>query len=93
MVSKLHLVDLAGSERAKATGATGDRLKEGAKINQSLSALGNVINALSAQAAGDKGAPVHVPYRDSKLTRLLQDALGGNAFTMVRRWWCRLTTA
>jgi len=59
--SKLHLVDLAGSERASATGATGDRLKEGAGINQSLSALGNVINALV-----ERGGKGHVPYRDSK---------------------------
>merc|ERR1719436_1793463 len=76
-VSKLHLVDLAGSERQKATGATGERLKEGAQINLSLSALGNVINALT-EAKGR-----HVPYRDSKLTRLLQDSLGGNSYTVV----------
>jgi kinesin family protein 3/17 len=81
-ISKLHLIDLAGSERQKATGATGDRLKEGAQINLSLSALGNVINALTEpKAAGSKGR--HVPYRDSKLTRLLQDSLGGNAFTVM----------
>lgn len=80
--SKLHLIDLAGSERQKATGATGDRLKEGAQINLSLSALGNVINALTEpKAACGKGR--HVPYRDSKLTRLLQDSLGGNAYTVV----------
>lgn len=81
-VSKLHLVDLAGSERQKATGATGDRLKEGAQINLSLSALGNVINALTEpKTAGTKKR--HVPYRDSKLTRLLQDSLGGNSFTVM----------
>lgn len=81
-VSKLHLIDLAGSERQKATGATGDRLKEGAQINLSLSALGNVINALTEpKSAGGKGR--HVPYRDSKLTRLLQDSLGGNSFTVM----------
>merc|ERR1719506_3142861 len=81
-VSKLSLIDLAGSERQKATGATGDRLKEGAQINLSLSALGNVINALTEpKTAGSKGR--HVPYRDSKLTRLLQDSLGGNAFTVM----------
>lgn len=81
-VSKLHLIDLAGSERQKATGATGDRLKEGAQINLSLSSLGNVINALTEpKAVGAKRR--HVPYRDSKLTRLLQDSLGGNAFTVM----------
>jgi len=62
-VGKLNLVDLAGSERQKKTGATGDTLKEGAKINLSLSALGNVISALS------EGKSKHIPYRDSKLTR------------------------
>lgn len=76
-VSKLHLVDLAGSERQKATGATGERLREGVQINLSLSALGNVINALTDA----KGR--HVPYRDSKLTRLLQDSLGGNSYTVM----------
>eukprot|EP00608_Synchroma_pusillum_P000294 CAMPEP_0198443994 /NCGR_PEP_ID=MMETSP1452-20131203/70379_1 /TAXON_ID=1181717 /ORGANISM="Synchroma pusillum, Strain CCMP3072" /LENGTH=518 /DNA_ID=CAMNT_0044164645 /DNA_START=66 /DNA_END=1620 /DNA_ORIENTATION=- len=76
--AKLHLVDLAGSERAHRTGASGDRLKEGAKINQSLSALGTVINALTSG-----GSRTHVPYRDSKLTRLLQDSLGGNSFTVI----------
>jgi len=78
-VSKLHLIDLAGSERQKATGATGDRLKEGAQINLSLSALGNVINALTEKSSGGR----HVPYRDSKLTRLLQDSLGGNSYTVI----------
>ena len=75
---KLNLVDLAGSERQKKTGATGNLLKEGAKINLSLSALGNVISALSE---GSKGK--HIPYRDSKLTRLLQDSLGGNTKTLM----------
>jgi kinesin family protein 3/17 len=78
-VSKLHLIDLAGSERQKATGASGDRLKEGAQINLSLSALGNVISALTEP--GSRGR--HVPYRDSKLTRLLQDSLGGNSYTVM----------
>ena len=68
-VGKLNLVDLAGSERQNKTGAEGIRLKEGAKINLSLSCLGNVISALV------EGKP-HIPYRDSKLTRLLQDSLG-----------------
>lgn len=72
MNSKINLVDLAGSERAAKTGATGDRLKEGAAINKSLSALGNVINMLAAGKT--KGG--HIPYRDSKLTRLLQESLG-----------------
>lgn len=73
---KLNLVDLAGSERVRLTGATGDRLKETKKINLSLSALGNVISALV------DGRP-HVPYRDSKLTRLLEDSLGGNCKTTL----------
>ena len=75
--SKLNLVDLAGSERQSKTGATGDRLKEATKINLSLSALGNVISALV------DGRSSHVPYRDSKLTRLLQDSLGGNTRTLM----------
>ncbi|KAK6191707.1 hypothetical protein SNE40_003322 [Patella caerulea] len=74
---KLNLVDLAGSERQAKTGATGDRLKEATKINLSLSALGNVISALV------DGKSKHIPYRDSKLTRLLQDSLGGNTKTMM----------
>ncbi|BHF59037.1 Kinesin-like protein kif17 [Sparganum proliferum] len=74
---KLNLVDLAGSERQSKTGAVGDRLKEATKINLSLSALGNVISALVD--ANTK----HVPYRDSKLTRLLQDSLGGNTKTLM----------
>ncbi len=84
-VSKLNLIDLAGSERAKATGATGARLKEGASINASLSALGNVVNALTSSSSSQWGGRVrqHIPYRDSKLTRLLQDSLGGNAFTSM----------
>lgn len=74
---KLNLVDLAGSERQTKTGATGDRLKEATKINLSLSALGNVISALV------DGKTKHIPYRDSKLTRLLQDSLGGNTKTLM----------
>ena len=75
-VGKLNLVDLAGSERQSKTGATGDTLKEASKINLSLSALGNVISAL-VDGSG------FVPYRDSKLTRLLQDSLGGNTKTVM----------
>jgi len=78
--SKLHLIDLAGSERQKSTGACGERLKEGAQINLSLSALGNVINALTEPGGKTKR---HIPYRDSKLTRLLQDSLGGNSYTVM----------
>lgn len=76
-VGKLNLVDLAGSERQAKTGATGDRLKEATKINLSLSALGNVISALV------DGRSKHIPYRDSKLTRMLQDSLGGNTKTLM----------
>lgn len=74
---KLNLVDLAGSERQSKTQATGIRLKEATKINLSLSALGNVISALV------DGRQTHIPYRDSKLTRLLQDSLGGNTKTVM----------
>ena len=77
--AKLNLVDLAGSERVRFSGATGSRLKETQHINLSLSALGNVIAALST---GD-GMRSHVPYRDAKLTRLLADSLGGNCKTTV----------
>ncbi|XP_037086600.1 LOW QUALITY PROTEIN: kinesin-like protein KIF21A [Pollicipes pollicipes] len=77
--AKFHFVDLAGSERLKRTGATGDRAKEGISINCGLLALGNVISAL-----GDESRRVsHIPYRDSKLTRLLQDSLGGNSRTVM----------
>ena len=75
--AKLNLVDLAGSERADRTGASGKRLKEGANINKSLTTLGSVINALVEQARGKKG--VFIQYRNSKLTRVLQESLGGNA--------------
>ncbi|KAH6695535.1 chromosome-associated kinesin KIF4B [Plectosphaerella plurivora] len=76
--SKLHFVDLAGSERLKNTGAQGERAKEGISINAGLAALGKVISQLSSRSAGS-----HVSYRDSKLTRLLQDSLGGNAVTYM----------
>lgn len=71
------MVDLAGSERQSKTKAEGARLKEATKINLSLSALGNVISALV------DGRQTHIPYRDSKLTRLLQDSLGGNTKTVM----------
>uniref|UniRef100_H2ZL59 Kinesin motor domain-containing protein n=1 Tax=Ciona savignyi TaxID=51511 RepID=H2ZL59_CIOSA len=82
-VGKLHLVDLAvsycnlGSERQVKTGATGQRLKEATKINLSLSTLGNVISSLV------DGRSTHIPYRNSKLTRMLQDSLGGNSKTLM----------
>ncbi|CAH9144871.1 unnamed protein product [Cuscuta epithymum] len=81
LCAKLHLVDLAGSERAKRTGSDGLRFKEGVHINKGLLALGNVISALGDEKKRKDGA--HVPYRDSKLTRLLQDSLGGNSKTVM----------
>ncbi|XP_061965316.1 LOW QUALITY PROTEIN: kinesin-like protein KIN-7O [Populus nigra] len=86
-VSVLNLVDLAGSERAAKTGAEGVRLKEGSHINKSLMTLGTVIKKLSEGAESQGG---HVPYRDSKLTRILQPALGGNANTAII---CNITLA
>ena len=77
-VGKLNLVDLAGSERVNVTGATGKRLEESKSINQSLSALGNVIGALTQLKTR-----THIPYRDSKLTRILEDSLGGNCKTTM----------
>ena len=85
-LSKIHLVDLAGSERANATGATGQRLKEGAHINKSLVTLGSVISALAeagARAAAKPAAKTFIPYRDSVLTWLLKDSLGGNSKTIM----------
>ena len=77
--SKLNLVDLAGSERAKASGADEDAalMRELVNINRSLSALGNVISALSEAKGG------HIPYRDSKLTQLLAESIGGNSHTVM----------
>ncbi|KAK7384741.1 hypothetical protein VNO78_30442 [Psophocarpus tetragonolobus] len=86
-VSVLNLVDLAGSERAAKTGAEGVRLKEGSHINKSLMTLGTVIKKLSEGAESQGG---HVPYRDSKLTRILQPSLGGNAKTAII---CNITLA
>ncbi|XP_071713247.1 kinesin-like protein KIN-4A [Rutidosis leptorrhynchoides] len=79
--AKLHLVDLAGSERAKRAGSEGVRLKEGIQINKGLLALGNVISALGDDKKRKEG--LHIPYRDSKLTRLLQASLGGNCKTVM----------
>jgi len=80
MTSDIHMVDLAGSERAETSGTQTDRLQEGSAINQSLSCLGNVISALAEQASGKQS---RVPYRDSVLTKLLQNALGGNSRTVM----------
>ncbi|XP_073458923.1 kinesin-like protein KIF18B [Aquarana catesbeiana] len=78
-IAKMSLIDLAGSERASSTNAKGERLREGANINRSLLALINVINAL----ADAKSKKAHIPYRDSKLTRLLKDSIGGNCRTVM----------
>uniref|UniRef100_A0A915PIJ9 Uncharacterized protein n=1 Tax=Setaria digitata TaxID=48799 RepID=A0A915PIJ9_9BILA len=77
--SKLHLVDLAGSERLKKTQAEGERMREGIKINEGLLALGNVIASLTDQNTSGR----HIPYRVAKITRLLQDSLGGNSYTVM----------
>lgn len=88
-VSKIHLVDLAGSERAHSTGASGERLKEGAHINKSLVTLGSVISALAEQSTqssihpGNSKKKAYIPYRDSVLTWLLKDSLGGNSKTIM----------
>lgn len=79
-LSMINLIDLAGSEKAGQTGATGDRLAEGCNINKSLSCLGDVIKALVDKQNGKK---VVVPYRNSSLTRMLQNALGGNSKTYM----------
>ena len=76
-MGKLNMVDLAGSERVSKTGSKGDRFKEMTKINLSLSTLCHVISALTSKSA------THTPYRDSALTRLLQDSLGGNTKTLM----------
>lgn len=82
-ISVLRLVDLAGSERAGSTGATGDRLKEGSNINKSLVTLGRVISTLAQLHQGNNSQSVVVPYRESTLTRLLQNSLGGNSRTAM----------
>jgi len=79
--AKINLVDLAGSERVAKSGATGKQLTEGVNINKSLSALGNVINALAESAK--TGKAIFVPFRNSKLTRVLQESLGGNSLTSM----------
>ena len=78
--SRFHIIDLAGSERSKNTNAVGERLKEAGMINKSLSTLGNVINSLVDQSEGKSR---HIPYRDSKLTFILRDSLGGNSKTVI----------
>ena len=78
---KLSLIDLAGSERASRTGNTGLRMKEGANINKSLLALGNCINVLYENSR--TGQQNHVPFRDSKLTRILKESLTGNSKTLM----------
>jgi len=87
MTAKLTLVDLAGSERIKRTGAEGKRMKEGININKGLFVLGQVVSTLSEMGQqnsdGTSSSSAHVPYRDSKLTRLLQDSLGGNSRTIM----------
>ena len=75
--SKLYFVDLAGSEKIAKTHVTGQQLEEAKMINKSLSALGNVINALTSEKE------THIPYRDSKLTRILQESIGGNSKTTL----------
>lgn len=83
-MSKLNMIDLAGSERAAYTNNTGMRMREGANINKSLLALGNCINALSdIQKGKDHMKKIHVPYRNSKLTRLLKESLCGNCRTVM----------
>ncbi|XP_012586561.1 PREDICTED: kinesin-like protein KIF28P [Condylura cristata] len=79
--SSINLVDLAGSERQKSSGSEGDRLREGSRVNLSLTNLGNVISALAEAATGK--TVLHIPYRDSVLTKLLQSALGGNSRTAL----------
>lgn len=80
-LSEINLVDLAGSERAASTGATGARLQEGSNINKSLMILGKVISTLANKST--RGGPIVVPYRESKLTFILRNALGGNSKTAM----------
>lgn len=83
--ARFHVVDLAGSERCKETGAEGVRLKEASMINKSLTTLGSVINELADMSCNGetKGKQKHVRYRESKLTYLLKDSLGGNSKTVM----------
>jgi kinesin family protein 18/19 len=80
-ISKLSLIDLAGSERAASSGNIGIRMKEGAMINKSLLSLSNCISMLYENQKSQQHS--HIPYRDSKLTRLLKDSLGGNSRTIM----------
>ncbi|VDN49851.1 unnamed protein product, partial [Gongylonema pulchrum] len=83
-MSKISLVDLAGSERAQKTGAVGKRLEEGGSINKSLTTLGMVISALAERSCSSAGSKTKfIPYRDSVLTWLLKDSLGGNSRTVM----------
>lgn len=81
--AKFHFVDLAGSERVNRTGNVGDRFKESVHINSGLLALGNVISALSSANDAGRKRQHHIPYRESKITRILKDSLGGNANTLM----------
>ncbi len=78
ITTKLSLIDLAGSEKVRKSGVTGESLEQTKKINYSLSCLGNVINALTTRQQTD-----HIPFRDSKLTRILQDSLSGKFLTSI----------
>ena len=90
-ISYLNLVDLAGSERQKSTGTTGNQLKEGSNINKSLLTLGNVISKLGESARkGGRSKGIFIPFRDSKLTRILKNSLGGNTLTSIL---CTVTAA
>lgn len=83
VTSRINMVDLAGSERAAASGSTGERLQEGKSINLSLMTLGKVITQLSQNPDNQKSQSIYIPYRESQLTFLLKDSLGGNSKTAM----------